>query len=325
MNTSRHTYSKPSVTSWKGRSSGEGLYLHEKIRLVDLEDARLQPAEKTIALLGYACDTGVRRNQGRPGAKAGPDAIRAMLGRMPNHLGTSIQLWDTGTISCPDEDLETAQLGLQLTIARLLDHQIFPIVLGGSHDLAYGHFKGIRQHLGKDSRIGIINFDAHFDLRSNAEGANSGTPFYQLAMEAKSAGQPFSYLCLGIRRDANDRQLFETAGVFGVHYVEREDFSMQELTTVQMGLLGFIDQVDFLYVSIDLDGFSSAFAPGVSSPSPMGFSPDIVLEALKILLGSGKVAGLDVVELNPQYDLDHRTARLAAALLHEVMHRWALL
>ena len=83
----------------------------------------------------------------------------------------------------------------------------------------------------------------------------------------------------------------------------------------------FIEDVDYLYTTIDLDGFSSAYAPGVSASSPMGFSPDIVLKSLKIILESGKLLGLDVVELNPNFDVDDQTAKLAASLVHYVIHK----
>jgi formiminoglutamase len=317
-------YARADSTHWAGRLSGKGLYLHEKIEIADLLDPGLEITTRAVALLGYACDAGVARNQGRPGAAQGPQAIREVFGRLPNHLAQNISLLDAGNISCPDAIMEDAQQVLTEAVDLLYAKGIFPIVLGGGHDLSYGHFKGLQGQKGA-GRTGIINFDAHFDLRSNLNGNNSGTPFYQLATELGIEGQDFNYLCLGIRKDANDRILFETAEAFGVHFIEREDFSVQEITTVQMGLLAFMDKVEAVYVTIDLDGFSSAYAPGVSAPSPMGFSPDIVWESLKIVIDSGKLIGLDVAELNPSFDIDKQTARLAASLLHAIIHRWALL
>jgi formiminoglutamase len=78
----------------------------------------------------------------------------------------------------------------------------------------------------------------------------------------------------------------------------------------------FMEDVDYIYTTIDLDGFSSAYAPGVSAASPMGFSPAIVLESLKLILESKKLVGIDVVELNPDFDRDNQTAKLAASLIH---------
>lgn len=318
-------YTKPSPDPWTGRNSGKALYLHEKVEYMDITTAPEAATGKTTAVLGYACDEGVRRNQGRVGSSGGPDAIRRMLGKLPNHLDAGHQLWDAGTIGCPGGKLEEAQQVLAEKVSLLLNAGSLPIVLGGGHDMAYGHYNGILRRKGASGNTGIINFDAHFDLRANTDGNNSGTPFYQLAQEAREQKRAFDYLCLGIRLDGNDRQLYETAAKIGVHFIEREDFNIQELTTVQMVLLAFIEKVDGLYVTIDMDGFSSAYAPGVSSPSPLGFAPDIVWEALKIIVDSGKLLSLDVAELNPEYDTDHHTARLAAGLLHATIHRRALL
>jgi len=318
-------YQSPRASNWKGRASGASLYLHEKVALADLQGLQGGGKSPTFALLGYACDEGVKRNQGRPGAAGGPKAIRGMLGRLPNHLGSDVQVCDLGDIVCMDGQMEAAQASLGEAVCQLLKKGVCPLVLGGGHDMAFGHYTGIREYLGSGKRIGIVNFDAHFDLRSNTKGNHSGTPFYQIGTESGGRGEAFDYLCLGVRKDANDATLYVTAESLGVHYIERDDFTIQELTSVQMGLLAFMDQVDVVYVTIDLDGFSSAFAPGVSAPSPMGFFPDIVWEALKIIVDSGKLCSLDIAELNPEFDQDHQTARLAASLLHAVMHRWSLL
>ena len=318
-------YSRASTAWWSGRHSGKGLYLHEKVAVSDLREPAAEHKGKSITLLGYACDAGVERNQGRPGAALGPAAIRRMLGRLPNHLDTGVLLADAGDIICPDGNMEAAQDDLREAVNIVLGSGSLPIVMGGGHDMAYGHFRGIADNKGEPARIGIINFDAHFDLRSNEHGNNSGTPFFQIAEYLKQQGRSIDYLCLGIREDGNDADLYKTAASLGVHFIERENFSIQEVTTVQMGLLAFMDHLDGVYVSIDLDGFSSAYAPGVSSPSPMGFSPDIVWEALKIIIDSGKLYSLDLAELNPEFDVDGHTARLAASLMHGIIHRWALL
>lgn len=271
---------------------------------------------KTIAILGYACDEGVRRNQGRIGAAQGPDAIRKQLGKMPNHLNSDTKLLDIGSILCANGSMEEAQNQLSLVIAQLLKSGIFPVLLGGGHDMAYGHFQGIKKFLNGSRSMGVINFDAHFDLRNNVSGNNSGTPFWQIAQDCKADGTTFNYLCLGIRKDANDKVLFQTADKLGVHYIENEHFNLQHRKTIEQELHTFISKVDCLYMTIDLDGFSSAYAPGVSAASPMGFSPDIVLECLKTILHSQKLVSMDIAEMNPKYDIDNRTAKLAASLVH---------
>jgi formiminoglutamase len=76
-----------------------------------------------------------------------------------------------------------------------------------------------------------------------------------------------------------------------------------------------MDSVDIVYLTIDMDGFASSVAPGVSAPSPFGFTPEVVLPALKRIASSGKLMSMDVVEYNPEFDIDHRTARLAARVI----------
>ena len=95
-----------------------------------------------------------------------------------------------------------------------------------------------------------------------------------------------------------------------------------ELTSVmevKNQLNTFIQQHDYLYITIDLDGFSSAYAPGVSAPSPLGFSPSFIFKILKHLFQTQKIVALDLAELNPKYDQDGVTARLAAHLLDTVV------
>lgn len=315
-------YLEPDTDIWQGRISNKSLYLHEKVKCVALDNIS-DPPKKSIALLGYACDEGVKRNQGRPGAVKGPDVIKKSFAKMPNHLPSGVQLYDVGAITCSKGDMEAAQKSLAQGVTSLLEKKQFPMVLGGGHDMAYGHYHGIKDYLDSKKEgqtIGIINFDAHFDLRKNSSNNNSGTPFYQIAMECHEEHMDFNYLCLGIRKDANDRHLFQTAKDLNVTYVLSDTFQIQFLDEINTWINAFIKTVDKIYVTIDLDGFSSAYAPGVSAPSPMGFTPQIVLECLKTILASGKLISLDIAEMNPKYDVDGQTAKLAAALMHHVAH-----
>lgn len=313
-------YNKPSSKNWTGRTSDQKLYLHEKVAFLDFENETIKSEQKTIALLGYACDAGVQRNQGRIGAEDGPNAIRQQLGKMPNHLEGHQRLVDVGNVTCPNGDMEKAQAILSSKVLYLLISGTFPILLGGGHDIAYAHYNGIKQFAGKKT-IGIINFDAHFDLRNNTSGNNSGTPFYQIAEDCKTHKTDFKYMVLGIRKDANDAVLFETAKKLYVQYIDNSYFNLHSATYVGTELKLFINSVDYLYVTIDLDGFSSAFAMGVSAPSPMGFTPDIVLECLQLIIKSKKMISLDIAEMNPKYDVDNQTAKLAASLVHYVLHK----
>ncbi len=310
-------YYPPKKNNWSGRKSKDALYLHEKIQCLPID--QLPTTGNQFAILGYQCDEGVRLNQGRVGTKEGPNSIRKALGKMPNHISSLQKLIDAGDICYESGKLENIQDLLSEQVAELLSKKAFPILIGGGHDIAYGHYNGIKRYLLSQNQrpsIGIINFDAHFDLRSDDDGPNSGTPFFQIANE----NEPFHYLCLGIRKDANDQILFQTASKLNVTYVLQNTFRIQFVKEINTWIRAFMEKVDHVYVTIDLDGFSSAYAPGVSASSPLGFSPDVVLESLETITASGKLISMDIAEMNPKYDVDGLTAKLGASLIHHIIH-----
>ena len=307
----------PSSTNWLGRHSDSQLYWHELVQLVnDLQIKKRQ--EPTIALLGYAVEAGVIRNGGRSGAKDGPDSIRKMLGPLANHLNETALVYDYGNIVVEDDDIDAAQLLMRDSIYACLQENHLPIILGGGHDAAYPHYLGVQKYLETTGQtVGIINFDAHFDLRPIIDGrGHSGSPFLQIANQFSDS---FNYLVLGIQKASNPKNLFETASSLHCHFLEIEQFNIAHWDLVKKCITNFIGSIDKVYVSIDLDGFSSAYAPGVSAPSPLGFTPEIVWKALDVIIQSNKLVSIDIVELNPAYDRDDATARLAARCVEYIV------
>ncbi|MBW1296130.1 formimidoylglutamase [Aquimarina litoralis] len=310
-----NSYKKTTADIWTGRKSNQELYLHEKISCIDIEKEEL-PKHQSIgfSFLGYACEEGVKRNLGRIGTASAPDIIRKMIAPLSNHLKNNAKLIDAGTIFCNENDLENIQSITSDKISQLIDNKYFNILLGGGHDLAYAHYNGIKRHY-QNTTIGIINLDAHFDLRIPNDKGNSGTPFYQIAKE----NDRFKYLCLGIQEESNNKILFDTAHKFNVEYIKNTEFNIENTDRVSVVINNFIASVDHVYLTIDLDGFSSAYAPGVSAPSAFGFSPDIALRSIEQICKSNKLVSADIVELNPSYDIDNCTARLAARLVYYIM------
>ena len=79
-----------------------------------------------------------------------------------------------------------------------------------------------------------------------------------------------------------------------------------------------MDEVDCIYLTVDLDGFSSEYCPGVSAASPVGFQPKFVLEIMHYVFNSKKVISCDIAEMNPVYDEEQSTAFLATELIHSI-------
>ncbi|MDA3902188.1 MAG: formimidoylglutamase [Desulfuromusa sp.] len=310
-------YKAPKMDLWTGRIDADpdqtSLRWHQCISPF-IEKCQ----EPGIALLGVASDEGVKRNQGRSGAADGPDAIRRKLANQAYHL--KYPIYDAGNLSCEQENLEALQEEQAAFVHLLLEQNHFPLLLGGGHEIAFGSFLGLERHLQPDKTdapIGIINFDAHFDLRT-ATAPTSGTPFLQIAEDCRTKEIPFHYCCLGISEIANTKALFAQADDLDVVYFKDEECNSWQLSPVEQKLTEFITPCPAIYLSIDLDVLPAATAPGVSAPAARGV-PLPELEHLLTFIRSvakGRLRVADIAEYNPQYDIDGCTARVAARLCH---------
>lgn len=312
-------HQNPSPFHWSGRKSDQVEYWHQTVKTVSNLKLR-EDSTKKIGILGYSGEEGVIRNQGRTGTIEGPSTIRKMLGSIALHLPENVPILDYGDIFTLDQDMESSHEVISKTTYDLLVTHHFPVLLGGGHDLAYAHGKGALKYVKeKGEKLGIINLDAHFDLRPLVKGkGHSGSPFFQLAGEFP---EDFNYLALGIQRAANPKSLFDTAEKLKARYIVMEEFRLHNWEFIEEQIIWFMDSVDKIYLSIDMDGFSSAFAPGVSAPSPMGFNPQIAFKVFELIVKSKKLISLDVVELNPQFDQDNATARLAARSVEYIVRK----
>lgn len=310
-------YVPPDPSLWQGRTDSlpnERFFQH--VQCIDMRYSSLE-SSKTSVLLGLASDEGIRRNQGRTGAQLGPNHLRTQLGKLACH--TAQNFLDIGNIHCTDDDLETAQDAFASLVSHChaLGHKT--IALGGGHEIAWGHFLGLAPH---HAKLGIINFDAHFDLRPvyNDLGSTSGTPFWQIKTYADQQQRSFEYCCLGIQSVANTQSLFQQANAWHVPFLMAEQIHHTQQEHHIDFLNQFIQNQDAIYLTICLDVFSESVAPGVSAPQPNGLMPWQVLPLLKYIVQTGKVVGMDIAELSPPLDQEEKTSRLAAVILAELLN-----
>lgn len=308
------------MSCWQGRVDPETDALRWHQRVEPLRDN----SAPGLALLGFASDAGVARNKGRPGARSGPPEIRRALANLAWHGGGDSPIYDAGDIVCGDdaggEAMEAAQAELGERAAALLGAGHHPIVLGGGHEMAFGSWQGIAAHLAGSAtppRIGIVNFDAHFDLRDPGAARTSGTPFAQIAADCEARGWAFRYACLGVSRTSNTAALYRRAKELDVLFHEDRDFQRQP-EAIAANLRTFIAGCDHLYLTIDLDGFPAAEVPGVSAPAARGVPLAQIEPLIDLVRDSGKLRLADIAEFNPEHDIDSRTARVAARLVHQI-------
>ena len=259
-------------------------------------------ARPRVRLIGMPTD---RHSSFLRGAAAAPAAIRAALASDHANqaaengveIGSDILLEDVGDLPLDDSADEVSVIGAAVRAA--VEADAVPISLGGDHMVTYPIVAALAQVHGP---INILHFDAHPDLYDDFEGdpLSHASPFARI-MESGHARRLVQF---GIR--TLNRHCREQAQRFGVEIVEMRDFAADRVPIPEAPL----------YISIDLDGFDPAFAPGVAHHEPGGAN---VREFLSVLqrVKSG-IVGADIVELNPARDVNAVTATLAAKLVKEL-------
>lgn len=259
-----------------------------------------------VCFVGYDTDDGVVRNLGRKGAESGSNAIRKAIQSFPQLKG--LKVYDYRNLE--KKSVEEAQKEYSKKIADVLKKGIFPIGLGGGHDIAYGSYLGIRK-AHPDKKIGIINFDAHLDMRPYDKGRTSGTSFKEIMDNDKNT----QYAIVGFQKMGNTERLIKTAEAFNVLILEEECSEESIIKSLEE----FVKKVDIVYVTFCMDVFDASTAPGVSAPVVMGLDPKKGKRLLRFLMETEKVVCVDFAEVNPVYDIDNMTAKLAGCLIYEVM------
>lgn len=312
-------YVLPEQDWWHGRNDGD---LPKQLRwwqhiLVKSLDEKFLDFKNNPVLIGFKCDEGVARNKGRIGSAQGPNILRKALANLPIH-NPMLSLFDAGNINCNDALLEKAQTDLSKAVKIILQHNGFPILLGGGHEILYGHFTGTSNHYDK-KKVGIINFDAHFDNRKPENNSvSSGTGFHQIAEDCKNENKDFLYLAIGIQKSANTAALFKRAKNSKTDYILADDFHAINLEEIKKQVQLFLNKTDVICLTIDLDVFCASIVPGVSAPAVTGIQYDYTFrEIIKLLAKSDKIVSLDIAEFNPKYDIDSHTAKLAAQLIFD--------
>ncbi|NQT62822.1 MAG: formimidoylglutamase [Candidatus Marinimicrobia bacterium] len=331
MRLSLKNYSVSKKIIWSGRVDDPGdpdsYRVHQIMNLINLtniDDLHVEPSKSNICLIGFQCDEGVKKNLGRPGAARGPESIRKEFANFPAPFSEDINIFDAGNILCTENNLNEAQDQLAKAVKLILDHNMFPLVLGGGHETALGNYNGIVKHLSSQeknkSAPAILNFDAHLDFRPFKDGGSSGSMFYQIAEKCAQNKTPFAYMCLGVQTYSNTLSMFKRAESFGSKYILAKNMTEKNFPGIIKDIDYFIEKQNHVYVTICSDVFNSAYAPGVSAPQPFGLDPETVLIFIKHIFKTNKVISLDIAEVSPRFDHDNNTAKLAAVIIYAIIN-----
>jgi formiminoglutamase len=282
-------------------------------RLGDLiqTDPAAYPAARVV-LLGFPYDEGVRRNRGRPGAAQAPAAIRQALYRMSSGMLAPSALFDLGD-SIGGPTLEAGHATHQAVVEGVLRDGKRLIVLGGGNDVAYPDAAGLAAVAGA---MLAFNIDAHFDVRADTP-RNSGTPYRQLLDEGLLA--PACFYQLGSQPYANSPVYTRYLHEHGVRVVPMAELRAAGIAATLKTILAQHHE-RAIFWGFDLDVVRAADAPGVSAPNALGMEGEEFCRLAAIAGADRRTRLIEFSELNPAYDLDGRTSRLAAAAIwHALM------
>lgn len=266
------------------------------------------PEQTAVQIIGFPSDMGVKINGGRAGASKAPQLIfEHLLKLTPNahwfkdHTKLLNLTSELNTITCLD-DVEKDQKTLGDSVASSFSSSSIPVILGGGHETSYGHFLG---YAGSGKPVHIINIDAHTDVRRLKDGKpHSGSPFRQ-ALE-HSSGLCKSYNVFGLNPSTVSLEHLNFVKAHGLALFESE----LRLENIREWL--YKKKRENIMVTMDMDAVQHSDAPGVSAPNAAGIPKSLWLELAFEFGKNPNVLSFDLCEVNPEYDRDHQTVKLAA-------------
>jgi agmatinase len=278
--------------------------------------------EAEVAILGAPFDFGT---QWRAGARFGPRAIREAstlfsfghAGAYDHeddvvYLGPGVRIVDLGDADIVHTDTVTSHANIEFGVRKILEAGALPVVLGGDHSINIPCIRAFTDQ----GPMHLVQLDAHLDFVDERHGVRfgHGNPMRRAAEQAHVTGLSQ----FGIRNvSSTAKEGYADARAMGADILSVRQFR-------RLGAAAALERVpagvDY-YVTIDIDGFDPSIAPGTGTPSHGGFLYYEVLEFLAGLAKRGRIVGVDLVEVAPDYDHSGTTAILAAQILMNLIGR----
>jgi formiminoglutamase len=313
----KYPYLKPS-----GEAGFKDSYVVKAHEIVNKWDG--EEKVKGIGLLGAPLS---KPSISLSGASQSPGVIRSMFSALSTYAieeGRDLDsetITDFGDVEMHLTDIPESHKRIYETFSEVLKSQpeMTPIILGGDHSISFPSIKAFAEN---KEKVGIIQFDAHHDLRNREDGGTgNGTPFRALIEEGVIKGDQL--IQIGIRNFSNSRPYHEYGKEHGVTMYTMKDVrkhGVEEL--IQKSIAHLKESVDVIFVSLDMDVLDQAFAPGCPAIGPGGMKSDDLLEGIRILANEPMVQGIDIVEIDPTVDFRNMTTKLAAfIILTFMLHR----
>ncbi|MBX3585148.1 MAG: arginase [Ramlibacter sp.] len=299
----------------------------------------------TVRLIGAPTDIGA----GTRGASMGPEALRvAGIAQAIARYGPSVE--DLGNLAGPANPWQSPQGGFRHlpevvawnalvhdAVHQALQDGRLPVLLGGDHCLAVGSISAVARHCrAQGKKLRVIWLDAHADFNTatltpsgNLHGmpvaclCGHGPPALTSLAGHSPALQARQLRHVGIRSvDAGEKRLVHEMGidVFDMRYID--EMGMRHAMELALAL---VDANTHLHVSLDVDFLDPEIAPGVGTTVAGGPTYREAQLCMEMIADTGRMASLDIVELNPAFDVRNKTAELAVDLVETLFGKTTLM
>jgi len=284
-----------------------------------LEDMRTLGGQD-VAIVGVPLDCGTTF---RSGTRFGPQGMRAISGLGSGYnfelgidLLESLEFVDVGDVSVIPANIEKSFDQIDKAIAYIHERAVFPVILGGDHSIGYPDIRGLAPYV--DGNIGIIHFDRHTDMSEyNFDERMHGTPFFH-ATNIPNA-PPANLVQIGIGGWTGSRAGVRNARERGATSITITDIERWGLERVaEMALEIAWKEAKAVFLSFDIDSIDPAFAPGTGTPEAGGLLPREAFRLLHTVTREG-LAGMEVVEVAPPYDVADVTSLLGVRVINDVL------
>lgn len=263
--------------------------------------------EANIVLVGAPFDS---TSSFRPGARFGPKAIRCLSDGLETYSPglhkdlTEEMIFDAGDLELPIGDTEKTLNLIEETIAKIVEDEKFPFLLGGEHLVTLGAVRALAK---KYPDLHIIHFDAHADLRDEYLGVKlSHASVIRRCWDLLGDGRIFQF---GIR--SGDRTEFEWAKE---GHTQLKLFNFQDLNEILEDYRG-----KPIYLTVDLDILDPSVLPGTGTPEAGGVGYVELLREIREVIWRSNIVGCDMVELAPSLDPSDMSTMVAGKLVREIL------
>jgi formiminoglutamase len=258
-------------------------------------------------------------------ASDAPKTIRASLNSFSTFSGErekdykNVSIIDFGDVQTHPTDLEESIERLYVSVREMLEKGACQryIMLGGDHGVSYPSIRAFKEHYGE---IGVIQWDAHHDVRNLDDGGRTnGTPFRSLIDGGHLKGE--NLVQIGIRDYANAKEYHDYTKEKRISVYTMEDIEITGIIPIiKKELERLSGLVDIIYLSVDMDVVDQAFAPGCPAIGPGGITSRELLASISAAASHDKVKAMDIVEIDPSKDFRDMTSRLAASAMLRFMY-----